>query len=60
MITMLLLNDWAALKPFLFLLASVPSLSVWLSGFLVGALTAWAGWNAGKRRPTVPAAAQPA
>jgi len=59
MITMLLLNDWAVLKPFLLLIAAVPSLSVWLTGFIIGALTSWAGWNAGKRRP-VPIGAAPA
>ena len=57
MITMLLLGDWAALKPFLTLIAAVPSLSVWLTGFVIGALTAWAGWNRGKQRPAVPVGA---
>lgn len=33
------------------LIGHVPSGGVWLTGFLIGALTSWAGWNAGKRRP---------
>jgi hypothetical protein len=50
MITMLLLNDWAALKPILFLIAQTPSSLVWLTGFAIGVLTAWAGWTEGTRR----------
>jgi len=60
MITMLLLGDWSVLKPILFLLSTVPSVGVWLGGFAIGALTAWAGWNRGKQRPTVPIGAVPA
>jgi hypothetical protein len=38
----------------------LPHATIILTGFAIGALTSWAGWNAGKR-PTVPvAAAQPA
>lgn len=50
MITMLLLGDWPALVPFLVLLGRSPSILVWATGFAIGVLTSWAGWNAGKRR----------
>ena len=57
MITMLLLGDWSALKPILFLIGTTPSWGVWLTGFGMGAVTAWAGWNRGKQRPAVPVGA---
>jgi len=60
MVTMLLLGDWAALKPFLILIGTVPSIMVWLTGFAIGALTAWAGWNRGKRRAVPTGVAQAA
>jgi hypothetical protein len=60
MLTMGLLSDNAVLEGLLVELAKVPSVAVVLAGMTLGALTSWAGWQAGKR-PTVPAAAaQPA
>ena len=61
MLTMGLLSDNAVLEDLLPLLARVPSAVVVLTGMAVGAATAWAGWQAGKR-PAVPVsgAAQPA
>jgi hypothetical protein len=50
MITMGLLGDWPVLRPFLVLIGQAPSSAVWLTGFVIGALTSWAGWNAGKSR----------
>jgi len=57
MITMLLLGDWVVLEPFLILIARSPSVAVWATGFAIGALTSWAGWNEGKRRGAPVAAA---
>ncbi|MGN6820224.1 MAG: hypothetical protein ACTHJR_16285 [Sphingomonas sp.] len=61
MVTMGLLNDLPILKVVLDIIGHTPGALVWLTGFAIGALTSWAGWQAGKR-PTVPiaAAAQPA
>jgi hypothetical protein len=39
-------------------IAQVPGVMVWLTGFGIGALTSWAGWNAGKIS-AVPAGAVP-
>jgi hypothetical protein len=61
MLTMGLMSDNAVLEGMLAVLARVPSAVVVLAGMTLGALTSWAGWQAGKR-PVVPAAgaAQPA
>jgi len=61
MLTMGLLSDNSLLEGLLTMLARVPSAAVVLAGMGVGALTSWAGWQAGKRA-AVPAAgaAQPA
>lgn len=61
MLTMGLMAQSAVLRSLLFALGQVPSAAVVLAGFALGALTSWAGWQAG-RRPTIPvsAAAQPA
>ena len=61
MLTMGLLSDNAVLEGLLPLLVRVPSPVVVLTGMAIGAATAWAGWQAGKR-PAVPVsgAAQPA
>ncbi|MDP9422943.1 MAG: hypothetical protein M3Q19_08945 [Pseudomonadota bacterium] len=59
MLTMGLMADSAVLEAMLTMLAMVPSAVVWLAGFAIGALTSWAGWNAGKR-PAVTMAAQAA
>jgi hypothetical protein len=55
MLTMGLMQDVAVLKSLLTMLGGVPSMAVWLTGFAIGAVTSWAGWNAGKR-PAVPVA----
>ncbi len=61
MLTMGLMAETAWLRSLLFALAEVPSAAVLLAGFVIGALTSWAGWNAGKRRATPGLeAAQPA
>jgi len=61
MATMGLMADSALLKSLLVALGQLPSATVVLAGFALGAATSWAGWQAG-RRPAVPApaAAQPA
>jgi hypothetical protein len=60
MLAMGLASEFEALKRFDTFLGHVPSATIVLTGFAIGAMTSWAGWNAGKR-PTVPiAAAQPA
>lgn len=61
MLTMAFLSDNKVLEGLLGELAKVPSAIVVLTGMAIGALTSWAGWQAGKR-PAVPAAgaAQPA
>ncbi|HEX2762996.1 MAG TPA: hypothetical protein VHM92_03995 [Allosphingosinicella sp.] len=53
MVTMGLMTNSALLKSLLFALGQTPSAAVVLGGFAIGALTSWAGWNAGKR-PAVP------
>jgi hypothetical protein len=62
MLTMGLMADWAPLRSLLVIIGHLPSAAVVGAGFAVGALTSWAGWQAGKR-PGVPisaAAVQPA
>ena len=58
MLTMGLLSDNALLENLLVNLAKVPSAVVVLTGMTIGALTSWAGWQAGKR-PAVPVAGAP-
>ena len=55
MLTMALLADWPLLVNLLEVLGRMPSAAVWIAGFAIGALTSWAGWNAGKRT-AIPAA----
>ena len=59
MLTMGLMGDVALLKSLLVALGGVPSAAVWLTGFAIGALTSWMGWEKGKRQ-LVPAQAMPA
>jgi hypothetical protein len=61
MVAMGQLGDLAIVRSTLTLIGHLPSALVVAAGFAAGALTSWAGWNAGKR-PAVPvtAAAQPA
>ncbi len=61
MLTMVLLARNPALEWMLTVIGNTPSAVVVLTGFAIGALTSWAGWNAGKRPAAViPGAAQPA
>ena len=60
MLAMGLLTESALPKALLAMLGQVPSAAVVASGFALGALTSWAGWNAGRRRAPVPEVAQPA
>jgi hypothetical protein len=61
MLTMGLMSESAFLKSLLALLGQLPSAAVVTAGFALGALTSWAGWQAGQR-PAMPIepAAQPA
>ena len=49
MLTMGLMADVAFLKSLLTMIGHLPSAAVVLTGFTIGALTSWAGWQAGKR-----------
>jgi len=62
MLTMGLMSDNAVLESLLVMLGNVSSASVVLTGMAIGALTSWAGWQAGKRpvAPVIAGAAQPA
>jgi len=60
MLTMGLMADNALLERVLTIIGTVPSAAVVLTGFTIGGLTSWAGWNAGKRPVPVAGAAQPA
>lgn len=53
MLAMSLMTESAILKSLLAVLGQMPSAVVIGAGFVVGALTSWAGWLAGKR-PTMP------
>jgi hypothetical protein len=55
MLTMGLMSDNAMLESLLVAIGNMPSATVVLTGFAIGAATSWAGWQAGKR-PAVPAA----
>jgi hypothetical protein len=59
MLTMGLMSDVAILKSGLAVIGGIPSAWVIGLGFAVGALTSWAGWQAGKRSVTPPVAALP-
>jgi hypothetical protein len=60
MLAMGFASDVPALRQVDSFIGHLPHATIVLTGFAIGALTSWAGWNAGKR-PTVPvAAAQPA
>jgi hypothetical protein len=58
MIGMALLNNLSVVKALLTAIGQTPSAVVWLTGFGIGALTSWRGWQAGKS-PSVPIIAQP-
>ena len=60
MLTMGLMSDNAMLESLLVMIGNAPSAAIVLIGFAIGALTSWAGWNAGKRPAAVSGAAQPA
>ena len=55
MLTMGLMGESALLKSALTILGGLPSASIVLTGFALGAAASWAGWKAGER----PAAAPP-
>ena len=61
MLTMGLMSDNVLLEGLLVMIGKVPSAAVVLTGMAIGALTSWAGWQAGKR-PVAPVqgAVQPA
>ncbi|HEY5711596.1 MAG TPA: hypothetical protein VIT38_06850 [Allosphingosinicella sp.] len=61
MVAMGQLGDLAIVRSAVSFIGYLPSAAVVAAGFATGALTSWAGWNAGKR-PSVPvsAVAQPA
>ena len=49
MATMGLLKDWPVLHTLLSTSGQLPSAIVTLTGFIVGGLTSWFGWQAGKQ-----------
>lgn len=53
MIAMGFLGDLAVLRAVLTLIGNVPSATVVATGFAIGALTSWAGWQAGKAHAPV-------
>ena len=60
MLTMGLMADNAVLERLLVVIGNVPSATVVLTGFAIGAATSWAGWQAGKRPAPVEGVAQAA
>jgi hypothetical protein len=60
MLTMGLMADNAVLERLLVVIGNVPSATVVLTGFAIGAATSWAGWQAGKRPAPVAGVAQAA
>jgi hypothetical protein len=61
MVAMGQLGDLAIVRSAVSFIGYLPSAAVVAAGFATGALTSWAGWNAGKRPPVpVSAVAQPA
>ena len=60
MLTMGLLSDNELLERLLVVIGNVPSSTVVLAGFAIGAATSWAGWQAGKRPAVATGLAQAA
>ena len=58
MLTMSLMAESALLRSLLVAIGQLPSPTVVLAGFVIGALTSWAGWQAGKR-PALPVVEAP-
>lgn len=58
MLTMGLMADSTPLKAMMVVIGHLPSATIVLTGFAIGALTSWAGWQAGKR-PAVKVSAVP-
>lgn len=54
LVAMAWLGDLPVLKSVLTALGQLPSLAVWGTGFAIGALTSWAGWQAGKPTARAP------
>ena len=53
-------NDFPVLKQFDIFIGHTPGPPIWAIGFIIGALTSFAGWEAGKSRAVPVAAPQPA
>jgi len=53
MVAMGLMGDLPVFKAALTIIGNAPSILVFGTGFAIGALTSWVGWQAGKR-PAVP------
>ena len=49
MASMGLLNDLPLLKELMIAIGNAPSAAIYAIGFVIGALTSWTGWQAGKR-----------
>ena len=49
MVAMGLMGDLPVWKPVLIAIGNAPSAALWLTGLAIGAVTSWAGWQAGKR-----------
>lgn len=60
MLAMGLMADNAVLEQLLVMIGNLPSATVVLTGFAIGAATSWAGWQAGKRPAPVAGVAQAA
>lgn len=60
MLALAFASDFPVLKRFDIFIGHTPGAPIWLIGFVIGALTSWAGWEAGKSRAVPVAAAQPA
>ena len=60
MVAMGLVGDFAIARGALTAIGNVPSAAVVMTGFVIGAATSWAGWQAGKRPAAIGGAAQAA
>jgi len=58
MLAMGFASDFAFVKQFDTFIGHLPSMTIVLTGFAIGAATSWAGWQAGKR-PVAPVQAAP-
>ena len=60
MIALAFASNFPVLKQFDIFIGHTPGPAIWVIGFVIGALTSWAGWEAGKSRTASAAVAQPA